>query len=435
MSDPSPAAATMLGAMHAAPAGEKAWPGAREETPKRYFLGTHRTRAPQETLAQLRPLLPAMGITRIANVTGLDRTGIPVVMVCRPNARSIAVSQGKGLTLEAARASGVMEAVEVWHGEHILKPLKLASLEEMRREHRVADVTQLPLAAGNRFSRDLALLWIEGSDLLGGNAVWLPFELVSTNYTLPLPPGSGCFQANTNGLASGNHPGEAISHGLCEVVERDATTLWKLQTPRARAQRLIDPGTIDDADCQSVLARFAAANLAVGVWETTTDIGIASFVCLVTERDGEYADPEFGAGCHPARSVALLRALTEAAQARNTYISGARDDYPAHAWEAGHRRRRQAFCQGLLASPSTPERSFAHVPNFDSPTLEGDLRWLLARLRTAGVTQVISVDLAKDAIGIPVARVVVPGLEGVMEDATGDYAPGPRAKRAARSRA
>jgi ribosomal protein S12 methylthiotransferase accessory factor len=303
----------------------------------------------------------------------------------------------------------------------------------MRHEYRVADVTELPLAAGSQFARDLALLWIEGNDLLGGNAVWLPFELVSTNYTLPLPPGSGCFQANTNGLASGNHPVEAITHGLCEVVERDATTLWKLQALRARAERLIDPATIDDADCQSLLAQLAAANLAVSVWETTSDIGIASFVCLVMERDGEYADPEFGAGCHPARGVALLRALTEAAQARNTYISGARDDYPPHYWEAAHRRRRHAFCRGLMGS-ARAGRSFVHVPNFDSPTLESDLRWLLARLRNAGITQVIAVDLAKEAIGIPVVRVVVPGLEGVMEDATGDYAPGSRAKRAMRAR-
>jgi ribosomal protein S12 methylthiotransferase accessory factor len=79
-------------------------------------------------------------------------------------------------------------------------------------------------------------------------------------------------------------------------------------------------------------------------------------------------------------------------------------------------------------------RSFVHVPNFDSPTLERDLRWLLARLRTAGITQVISVDLAKESIGIPVVRVVVPGLEGVMEDTAGDYAPGPRARHAARAR-
>ena len=57
---------------------------------KRYTHGTHRICTPDETLARLQPLLATMGITRIANVTGLDRTGIPVVMVVRPNARSVA---------------------------------------------------------------------------------------------------------------------------------------------------------------------------------------------------------------------------------------------------------------------------------------------------------------------------------------------------------
>ena len=60
-----------------------------------------------------------MGITRIANVTGLDRIGIPVVMVCRPNARSIAVSQGKGLDMDAAIVSGLMESAELYHAEQI----------------------------------------------------------------------------------------------------------------------------------------------------------------------------------------------------------------------------------------------------------------------------------------------------------------------------
>ena len=194
---------------------------------KRYFLGTHRTCSPEETLARVQPLLPLMGVTRIANVTGLDRIGIPVVAVARPNARSVTVAQGKGLTLAAAKASGVMEAIEMWHAERIARSLRLASFEEMRAEHRVVDVARLPAAAGSRYAPTLAMLWVEGHDLLGGGPTWVPHELVSTNYTIPLPPGSGCFQANSNGLASGNHYQEAICHGLCEVIERDARTLWE----------------------------------------------------------------------------------------------------------------------------------------------------------------------------------------------------------------
>jgi ribosomal protein S12 methylthiotransferase accessory factor len=54
---------------------------------------------------------------------------------------------------------------------------------------------------------------------------------------------------------------------------------------------------------------------------------------------------------------------------------------------------------------------------------------MLARLRASGVDQVIAVDLTRASIGMPVARVIVPGLEGVMDEDDGDYAPGPRARR------
>jgi YcaO-like protein with predicted kinase domain len=396
--------------------------------PKRYFHGTHRTCTPEETVARLQPLLRDMGITRIANVTGLDRTGIPVVMVSRPNARSVTVSQGKGLTLAAAKASGLMEALEVWHAERIVKPLKFASFEEMRSEHPLADVAALPQAAHSRFTARLALLWIEGEDLLRSAPAWVPLELVSTNYTLPLPPGTGCFQANTNGLASGNHWLEAISHGLCEVVERDATTLWKHRSPGARDRRALDSASIDDPACHSVLAQLKAADLQLQIWDTTTDLGIASFICLLMGGDGDDADPEFGAGCHPTRNIALLRALTEAGQARNTYIAGARDDYSAQLYSAAWRARRRTFCRRLMAS-AEPQRGFAQVPSFESPSIEGDLRWMLARLRAAGIDQVVVVDLTREAIGVPVARVIVPGLEGMMEDEDDDYAPGTRARR------
>ena len=397
------------------------------ESLKRYTHGTHRTCAPEDTLTRLRPLLARMGITRIANVTGLDRVGIPVVMVVRPQARSVAVSQGKGLTLAAAKASGVMEAAELWHAEHITTPLKLASWEEMRREHRVADPDRLARAARGVFEPSLALLWTEGLDLMSGEPVWVPFELVSANFTLPLPAGSGCFQASTNGLASGNHPLEAICHGLCEVVERDAATLWWLSGD-ARDRRAVNPASVTDPDCRRLLDRLAAADLVVRIWETTSDVGVASFCCLVGETSGEFADPEFGNGCHPTREVALLRALTEAAQARVTFISGSRDDFPVHSWEPSFRRRRRGTLVDDLSSSHPPSVSFDSVPSFSAPSLADDLCWLLGRFRTIGIDEVIAVDLGKQALGLSVMRIVVPGLEG-PNDQGSEYTPGFRAQR------
>jgi len=99
-----------------------------------------------------------MGITRIANVTGLDHIGIPVVQVVRPNSRSLAVCQGKGLTLAAAKASAVMESIEGYHAERIGLPLKLASHEEMRAGHVLADVTELNRPRPSAFHPHLPLL-------------------------------------------------------------------------------------------------------------------------------------------------------------------------------------------------------------------------------------------------------------------------------------
>ncbi len=401
---------------------------------KSYRLGTHRVVAPCSTLARVRPLMPVMGITRIANVTGLDRIGLPVVMVCRPNSRSITVSQGKGLDLDAAKVSGVMEAVETYHGETIHLPLKLGSFEELRYSHPMIDVSGLPSPASGRYHDQRRILWIEGVDLVTETPLWLPHEAVHTNYTLPLPAGSGCFVANTNGLASGNHLFEAISHGICEVVERDAVTLWKLGSEEERRGTAIDLDTVDDESCNSLLRRLEAADIDVKVWDTTSDVNVACFQCLIVGRKDRYADPEFGSGCHPAREVALLRALTEAAQARTTYISGARDDFLPHLYEPTTRARRLRDCRALLES-HPPVRDFHDVPSWYAETFAEDVAEEVNRLRAAGINQVAAVNLTKPAFRLPVVRVVIPGLEAALEEDKGDYLPGARAMAALRDAA
>src|SRR5262249_58014799 len=117
---------------------------AAERAAKGYTAGTHRVVSPAETMERLRPLLSRMGITRLANVTGLDHIGIPVVMACRPNSRSLSVSQGKGMDIDAAKASAAMESIEGYHAERIQLPLLFATTLEMQARRRVVDVEHLP---------------------------------------------------------------------------------------------------------------------------------------------------------------------------------------------------------------------------------------------------------------------------------------------------
>lgn len=407
-------------------------PIARESTAapalKVHTAGTHRIVAPEETLARVSPFLPVMGITRVANVTGLDTVGIPVVMVTRPNSRSVSVSQGKGVTLAAAKASGVMESIESFHAERITLPLKFASYEELRWTHRVVDVERLPRLATSSFSPHASMLWIEGVDLMSGAAKWVPFDMVHLNYTLPLPPGSGAFLASSNGLASGNHRLEAMSHAVTELVERDAATLWHLLDEEAQDATRLDLAGVDDAVCRSLLNRFDAAGVDVAAWEITSDIGLPAFLVRIVPREESpqhSVRPATGMGCHVAREVALSRALTEAAQSRLTFISGARDDMPRAQYlkhlDGGLIDRWQARIRNGKGT-----RSFAACPTASGRTVEDDLSLQMDRLRAAGVEEAVAVDLTKPEFGIPVVRVVIPGLEGI--DESPDYLYGHRAR-------
>lgn len=403
-------------------------PGADTPGVKEFRQGTHRTVSPAETVARARRLMAAAGITRLANITGLDRIGIPVVTACRPNARSLAVSQGKGLSLEAALASALMESIELHHAEHMALPLMFASYEDLKSTHSLADVEKLPRVRNSLFHPRLVLLWVEGFDLLQQRHTWVPLEMVSMNYTLPFPSGSGCFQATSNGLASGNHLLEAVSQGICEVVERDATTLWRLRRETAQRARLVDLTSVDDPGCRDVLEKFEHTGVAVAAWDIATDIGIPAFRCTIAERSHDPLHPLYtidGMGCHPSRAIALLRALTETAQGRLTYIAGSRDDLYRETYElasspaTAQRKRRQMMRCGR-------PKNFHDAPDYEGETLLEDVLWELERLQTAGIEQVIVVDLTRPEFQMPVVRVVVPGLEGIFPEP--DYAPGPRAR-------
>jgi YcaO-like protein with predicted kinase domain len=372
--------------------------------------------------------MPALGITRVANVTGLDRIGIPVVMVCRPNSRSLAVAQGKGITLALAKAAGLMESFESFHAEHIIKPLKLAAYKELDSIHPVADVAKLPRTTSTVFHPDLPILWIEGQNLLGGDPAWVPYELVHLNYTTPRPTGSGCFAASSSGLASGNHLLEAISHGICELVERDALTLWYLKSEAERQRTRLALESVDDPDCRAVLQRCEQADIEIAAWDITTEVGIPAFLCTIAERyDVRWRaiPPSGGSGCHPSRDIALLRALTEAAQSRLVYISGSRDDAIRSRYEECADPVNLQAHHDLVATTGH-RRPIQKTPTWDGDTFDEDLDWELRNLIAAGVREVIVVDLTRPEFRIPVVRVIIPGLEASIR--IPDYALGSRAQ-------
>jgi YcaO-like protein with predicted kinase domain len=389
---------------------DAAW---RQQFPKIVRDGTHRAAALEHTLKIASGYAAKIGITRVANVTGLDYIGIPVVMVVRPNSRNLSVSQGKGLSLVAAKVSGIMESIESYAAESVDSVVRYETYRAIKHLN-VVDVDQLPRPISSTWTVDSPMLWVKGHDFLPWRETYVPLELVHTNYTLPLPPASGSFDASSNGLASGNNVLEALSHALCEVIERHNMATWLRMADWDGSA--IDLDTVADANCKYAIDKFRAAGFVVSLFDTSCGFGVPSFLCLVTDSLNEgvplhqYA---LGAGSHLNRDVAALRALTEAAQSRLTVISGSRDDLSP----TGYQKKKSGESRAPAFAHVMGSHHFATIQSHDFDTINDDVEYLLGALRNVGIEQIIGLDLTPADCPLSIVRVVVPGLEGLDESA------------------
>ena len=379
--------------------------------PKVFMAGTHRARAPDETLAYARGFMRELGITRLANLTGLDCLGVPVYAAIRPNGKSLSTSQGKGLDDASAAASALMESIETWHAENVRLPTRRGAPRALRDSLPLVDVRQLPRASEGALDLSAPLEWVEGWDLMRQQPVWVPLESVTLDCVVRRDH-QPVFDVSSNGLASGNHLLEAISHGLCEVIERDAEARWR----EARGQRRVALETVVDPANRSVLERIQAAGVHITAWDITSDVGVPAYGVALMEDPNEPAWRALGMyqgfGCHLSPRIAFSRALTEAVQTRLTYIAGSRDDFFPHDYA---RSTDLALLRPIWRDLTQPARGVVtrvdlrEAPAQDGPTFEADVTTLLARLRTVGVQSVIVVELTHPELGLPVVKVIVPG--------------------------
>jgi ribosomal protein S12 methylthiotransferase accessory factor len=367
---------------------------------KKYKDDTHRAIPPEETLRRADAKLPAAGITRVADITNLDRIGIPVFSSIRPMADrgAISVYNGKGATPTEARVSAMMEGLERYSAEIRDRQLRI---DRFSRLSGALDPRDLILPAGAE--PDAMIPWVTGWDIMNDEEILVPANAVFH----PLPAEyQRLFRTNTSGLASGNVIEEAIFHGLAEVIERDA---WALVEATRKTGPLICD--VEDDQAKGLLDRFAAAEVDVYLRDITSDIGVAT--CAAAADDVRLRDPTLlttGMGTHTCSAVAVLRALTEVAQSRLTQIHGAREDTTTADFrkQIGYDRTKRLNKHWFEGSE---KKAFSDIESFESDDFLLDIKYMLNKLEAAGLDRVIVVDLTREEIGLPVVRVIVPGLE------------------------
>ncbi|MGW7260715.1 YcaO-like family protein [Streptomyces sp. NPDC054834] len=361
--------------------------------------GTVRARAPEHAWELLAGRLEKYGITRVAELTGLDVIGLPVWTAIRPASRTLSTSQGKGATDLLAKLSAVMEAIELWHVE---QPLLVAAHGPARDVGPHCPLTALPLTVPytERVLERMMWEWTAGSGLVSGDKVLVPVDVVRRRVQRP-EWSPDLLRATSTGLACGTTRDEALLHALCEIVERDV--LYRDGQPGGQRRTLIDPGTVDAPYARQVIDRLTAAQMALEIALVDGPYGLPVALAYLWSEDLPMVFA--GGGCHTSPVIALTRALTEAAQSRLTVISGTRDDLPSEPASADHVPTfRPAQQTGLVAWPQATAGLTSACGGFAEQVTE-----IARRVQRVTRHEPVALDLSDPADPVHAVQVVAPG--------------------------
>lgn len=370
-----------------------------------------------ETLAKARRLAPRLGISRVTDTTWLDRIGIPVYASIRPGAAkgSLCVNAGKGLRPKEAQVGAYMEAIEFacaefepgrWEIVH-LRPHEIA--EQTSARFRFVDLCP---RIDQRVDPDKTVPCVWSEDLETGEKVLIPAELVFS----PFPyDGQRIFGSSTNGLCSGNSLLEATVHGVNELIERDVHAL-NLIKDTSRFVVYDEPA----GNLAELMSRVQIAGLQAVLRVIDNEFGLPFFQGYVLEpEDDAPIAISFGAGLHLARDIAGVRAMSEAAQSRLSYIHGGRDDlidrYNFFDAQSRESELDATRCYRRRVTSRVGEVRYAEIADhFGAATssLDAALVFLRNRLVQQGIGQILRVDLSPGtSSGLHVAKIIAPGLE------------------------
>lgn len=374
--------------------------------------------------ALLRGLLSAreqLGVTRLADQTGLDRIGIACFAAIRPNSATVTTHQGKGVDPDSARISALMEAAEY----HFAEAPEAGSRSLSRSDALAAGLQTLSVAhlmpREAAFPPGIEIDWLSGYELASGAEVLVARDCV----TIGTPPGQleGISQS-TNGLAAGRDRAAALLHGLCEVIERDAVCLLGFRSDAAAARTRFAPELLGDKAVDDLVGQIGKAGFSVALYDQTTNIGVPVVYAVLTPAAGvdRHFDAATGAGCHPVAAVAAQRAIVEAAQTRISIIAGARDDIEGADYGI-------AASRDVAALANLPMLGHAPPPGLSrGADTNSCLAFVTEALGRAALERIVILPLGGDRLGIDVLRVFVPGLEDRLTNR--HWRPGPRAARA-----
>jgi len=226
-------------------------------------------------------------------------------------------------------------------------------------------------------------------------------------------PGDRSTVACSNGNAAGTSLADALVRGFLELVERDAVAIWWYNRLRRPA---LDLNTLADPYVARLLEFLDDRGRDVWLLDLTTDLEVPAFAAVTRRRHQPEEQILMGFGAHLDGRTAALRALTELSQmlacvyddhGRDVPASIAIDDPETLDWLRTATVEAHPY---LTPDPAAASRSLPGGPSNSRawPVSEAIDR-CRASVERLGM-EVLVLDQTRPDVGLPVAKVFVPGL-------------------------
>ena len=379
---------------------------------KRFTSDVDKVLTPEETVQRFKEKLAKIDLDILEGTTRIDngRLDIPVYFsLCGRDAQEIIGTKkhmGKGATPRQAEASAVMELAERFSFFSFCRSQKNFLVEKYRNlKDRALPFESIALSVHDNaddldqarevFS-NIPLKWTRAYNLTRQEEVLIPFDWF--------------FAINEhNGPSAGNCVEEALSQGICEIVERHVSSIVSCNKLKPTA---INTDSIADPIILEMMAKYDKAGVRLFISDFSLDTGIPSVGVLGYDPSTfpERSEIVWTAGTTPNAQKALSRALTEVAQLAGDFNTNSN-------YEASGLPKLKTLEEAGFIIHSDRRVNISELPDLSDDNIKVEVENCVSALSGIGM-DVIVVNVTHPMLQIPAFYTIIPGAH-FRERATG----------------
>jgi len=329
-------------------------------------------------------------------------------------------SGGKGRNHSQAKAGALCEAIERYScsyqgGEQVISAtfteladkaihpyscLNFSKKQYEMREQLNAECSKYYFMIPGEFDENEKIEWSKVMLLGSGEYRYLPANYCYFQYPVKDELKRFCYP-DSNGNAAGNTIEEAILQGLLELIERDSVAIWwynMLNRPE------VDIASFNDSYFDQLIEYYKSINRSLYVLDLSFDLEVPCFAAISCDSEGK--KPLIGFGAHTNAKIALERALIELNQFMPIlYDERYSKDAAISGWLDIANTRNQPYLVPLAGMKKT----FSDYASLCKPSIIDSIKFCQDKIKREGM-EVYFLNMTKPDIGLPVAKVIVPGL-------------------------